>query len=372
MANKYVSIINNGSEAIYLKDSEARTSISGLTTRVGNAETEIQNIKSNLTGAMHYIGRNVPTSGQTPISDGAIAGPWTIAGQTYNTQRFGVVLGGGTTSKYIRNKELDEVTGDTEYYAYSLTDSSYDSPSTLYVRDATITTSTTLYENKNSSIFQPIEYDHDIYSDDIHNLTSGEVQPDFGSVATYQASPTSRELEFVFGPDGWSEFGSTGSLKALAFKDSASGNFKPSGTNSASSVTLSGGSTSKLVTTTIKGVNGTDTVHDTPALTKSSIGSASSWNTGTLPSMTYNEGTETIVFSSGTLPSLTITPTQVGTDLTAGTEKTFATATSNNITVATGEVASSGSGSTVVTSLPTGGTAAAQTFEGTTSTVTVQ
>lgn len=251
--------------------------INGYIIKDEEARQDIQNIKSSLTGAMHYIGRNVPVSGQTPISDGAIAGPWNIAGQTYNTQRFGVVLGGGSTSKYIRNKELDEVTGNTEYYAYSLTDNSYDSPSTLYVRDATITTSTTLYENRNSSIFEPTEYSHGIYSEDIYNLTSGEKQPDFGSVATYQASATSRELEFVFGPDGWSEFGSTGSLKALAFKDSAnvtaSGSCTPNGTNAASAVTFT-----------------------TP---------------GVLPTMVYDSANETLTFDPGSFPSNGVAAAQI-------------------------------------------------------------
>ena len=251
--------------------------INGYIIKDEEARQDIQNIKSSLTGAMHYIGRNVPVSGQTPISDGAIAGPWNITGQTYNTQRFGVIIGGGMTSKYIRNKELDEHTGTDIYYAYSLTDYAYDSPSTLYVRDATITTSTTLYENRSSPTFEPIVYDHSIYSEDIYNLTSEEKQPDFGSVATYQASPTSRELEFVFGPDGWSEFGSTGSLKALAFKDTAnvtaSGSCTPQGTNAASVVTF-----------------------QTP---------------GELPTMVYDSVNETLTFNQGSFPSGGVAAAQI-------------------------------------------------------------
>ena len=83
-------------------------------------------------------------------------------------------------------------------------------------------------------------------------------------------------LEFVFDGTVWSELGSTGVLGTLAYKDNAStqykpkgsvtttlsqtntqatltkGDYTPVGTNAASSVTLSGGATSKLVTTTIK------------------------------------------------------------------------------------------------------------------------
>ena len=62
-----------------------------------------------------------------------------------------------------------------------------------------------------------------------------------GDVVTYTPSGTgARELEFVFDGTYWQEFGSTGSLKALAFKDSASGNFTPSGTINVNSASGSG------------------------------------------------------------------------------------------------------------------------------------
>lgn len=48
------------------------------------------------------------------------------------------------------------------------------------------------------------------------------------------------ELEFIFSDTDhkWHEFGSTGSLKALAFKDTASGNFTPSGSVSTPTITV--------------------------------------------------------------------------------------------------------------------------------------
>lgn len=219
------------------------------------------------------------------------------------------------------------------------------------------------------------------------------------------------QLEFIFDGTEWHEFGSTGSLKALAFKDTASGdinatdsghthtvtykktsathsvtqgtvsasgkftpsgsvtvgsgtaNYTPAGTNEASAVSLTGGSTSKLTTTSIKGVAGTITTHDTPTLNKSSVGSASGWDAGTMFSASVSG--ETLVFTPGEAPSLTVTPTEVGTSLTAGTSQTVATADDSATTVATGSVSSSGNGATVATALPTGGTAAAQVFNGT-------
>lgn len=252
-------------------------------------------------------------------------------------------------------------------------------------------------------------------------------------------------LEFVFDGTIWSELGSTGVLGTLAYKDNAStqykpkgsvtttlsqtntqatltkGDYTPAGKNAASSVTLSGGTTSKLVTTTIKGVAGTTTLHDTPTLNTTNVGSASDWNAGSLPSLgapttgsfgtsltagtavsvdtdgvkcsvpTSGDDVETLVFSSaskttlhdtptlnkanavtaqgtfskGTLPSLTITSTAVGNELVAGTATVVATASASTTTVATGAVANTGAGATVATALHTGGTAAAQTFTGT-------
>lgn len=252
-------------------------------------------------------------------------------------------------------------------------------------------------------------------------------------------------LEFVFDGTVWSELGSTGVLGTLAYKDNAStqykpkgsvtttlsqtntaatltkGDYTPAGTNAASSVTLSGGATSKLVTTTIKGVAGTTTLHDTPTLNTTNIGSASGWDAGSLPSLgapitdsfgtsltagtavsvdidgikcsvpTTGDDLETLVFTSaskttlhdtptlnkknavtaqgtfskGTLPSLTITSTVVGNELVAGTPTVVATANTSTTTVATGAVSNTGAGATVATSLHTGGTAAAQTFTGT-------
>ena len=58
-----------------------------------------------------------------------------------------------------------------------------------------------------------------------------------------------------------------GHLTSASQKTISSHSYTPAGTNAASSVTLTGGSTSKLVTTSITGTNGTDTVHDTPTLT---------------------------------------------------------------------------------------------------------
>lgn len=239
--------------------------------------------------------------------------------------------------------------------------------------------------------------------------------------------------EFIFNGTKWQEFGDLGSFRALAFADTASGSttltdYVTGGSNAESSVSLSGGSTGKLVKTSITPVDGTETVskvsstssklvtasitpvggsetvskvsagssklvttsitpvdgtetvsvvsgktsgnlvttsivpavsagtvHDTPTLNTTSVGSASAWSAGSLPtaghSMSYTAASETLTIgsgSAGSLPSLTITPTTVGSSLTAGTAVDVAK-TGTAVTVATGNITAQGEGSAVVT-----------------------
>lgn len=72
-----------------------------------------------------------------------------------------------------------------------------------------------------------------------------------GDVAIYG------EKEFVFNGTKWQEFGSTGSLKALAFKDSATGNVSvtgtPSGTVSTPTITVTPSKSTKYVASSASG-----------------------------------------------------------------------------------------------------------------------
>ena len=180
---KYLSKIVKGGNTLWLKDSEARQ--------------EIEDIKSSITGAMHFIGVS-----STAIADGDSTGPWTINSKTY--------IASGTPAE-------------------------------------------------------------------------GQVLLVAGDVAVY-APAGKAEREFVWSGDKWQEYGSTGSLKALAFKDNASATYTPAGTNAASAVTFSGQTDGDFVT----GFND-DAV--APSFTEGAF------TQGTLPS--YTEGT----FSQGTLPS---------------------------------------------------------------------
>lgn len=131
-------------------------------------------------------------------------------------------------------------------------------------------------------------------------------------------SGSAADKEFVFNGTKWQEYGSTGSLKALAFKDSATGSVTAAGTNAASAVTFTGGSDANFVT----GYND-DAVAPSfseGAFTPASL-STGFYTAGTAPSFT--EGS----FSAGTLPSFTegaFTPASLGTGfVTAGSAATY-------------------------------------------------
>ena len=124
-------------------------------------------------------------------------------------------------------------------------------------------------------------------------------------------------LEFVWSDTDskWHEFGSTGSLKALAFKDNATGNYTPAGTVSAPTVTVS------VNTASVK-----------------PFGSAGTLPSCTLPEMTATVSGETLTlgwtagsFSAGTLPS-------AGTDVTVATGIKSATASAPAFTGTSGSI----------------------------------
>ena len=230
MANdkKYLSKIAKGSDTLWLKDAEARQ--------------EIEDIKSSITGAMHFIGVS-----STAIADGDSTGPWTINSKTY--------IASGTPAE-------------------------------------------------------------------------GQILLVAGDVAVYAPSGKT-EREFVWSGDKWQEYGSTGSLKALAFKDSASATYTPAGTNAASAVTFTGQASGTFVTgfnddavapslgaaTTGSFVTGFDQSPVAPSFTEGAFtpaafqtgfataGSAASFTEGTFSAGSLPSFTEG-AFSAGSLPSL--------------------------------------------------------------------
>ena len=321
MANdkKYLAKIVKGSDTLWIKDAEA--------------QADIADIKSSITGGMHYLGKST-----TAISDGAATGPWVIDGVTY--------IASGTPAE-------------------------------------------------------------------------GQKLLAAGDIAIYQ------ELEFIWsGASGkWQEFGSTGSLKALAFKDNASATYTPAGTNAASAVSFTGQTTGSFVTgfdtdpvlpslgnaTDGDFVTGFDTAPVAPSFSEGTFTPAEFqtgfYSAGTAPSLgeattgnfntdaeksTYDEANETLTFSAattaaavtaqgafsaGTVTTLDLTKFSGGSKAndtwSAGTVPTLATgkALTAQGTFSAGTAPTLATG-TAVTAVGTG-EAAAQTFSGSEATITV-
>ena len=92
-----------------------------------------------------------------------------------------------------------------------------------------------------------------------------------GDVVAYNNG--TKEMEYAFNGTKWQELGSTGSIKALAFKDNATGNVAVSGSNAASAVNFSGTASENV----LKAI---DTAAVAPSFTEGAF------NKGTLPSFT--------------------------------------------------------------------------------------
>lgn len=117
-------------------------------------------------------------------------------------------------------------------------------------------------------------------------------------------------LEFIFSStdNKWHEFGSTGSLKGLAFKDSASGKVTPSGTVSTPTITVNPTTAKKFVASSASAGGSV------------SAGTAASC---TLPSLTTSVASETLTISWSAGSFTANTPT--GVTLPSFTEETVVT-----------------------------------------------
>lgn len=209
-------------------------------------------------------------------------------------------------------------------------------------------------------------------------ITIGDssVTPKAGNVVIYGNS------EFVWSAaeSKWREFGSTGSLKALAFKDSASTSYTPAGSVSQPTFTGTKATISSSFTPagTVAISKGTGTANYTPAGTVSAPKVTVTPNTasikpfgsaGTLPSFTASVSGETLslAFSAGTLPS-------AGTAVTVATGIKTATASAPTFTGTGAELKATFAGTegTASAEYTPAGTVSTPTFTGTNKTITVR
>lgn len=180
-------------------------------------------------------------------------------------------------------------------------------------------------------------------------INNADVTPKSGDIVMYG------NLEFVWADSDnkWHEFGSTGSLKALAFKDSASGSYKPEGTVSKPTFT---GSESSVTITSAANTNGNYQPAGTvskPTFTGASMTSTGSFTPEGTVSFTNENKTATVSKASsgtatytpeGTVAAPTITvktagstgtiknPTSVTVAKTVVAVAPGSTAPSNNLT----------------------------------------
>jgi hypothetical protein len=196
-----------------------------------------------------------------------------------------------------------------------------------------------------------------------------------GDVAIYG------DKEFVFNGSVWNEFGDMGSLKALAFKDTASATYTPSGSVSQPTFTgsslTSTGSYQPEGSVTISS-SGTGTANYTPAGTVSqptfagsSLTSTGSYKPeGSITISTDSSGTANYTpAGSVSTPTITVTPstTTVNSITAVGTLPAWsATVSSENLTFSwdTGTLPTKGSDTTVATGISSA-TATQPTFTGT-------
>lgn len=284
---KYISIINNGTDALYIKDAEAQQAILEL--------------QKSVTGAMHFLGAS-----STAIADGDSTGPWVIDGVTY--------VASGATGEQVNLKAGDAVIYGAKEFVWSGASGSWK-------------------EYGDMSSLKSLAYKD---ASDIETAGSTSQKLVTTSITGVSGSTT------VTGVDGSTTVtGVDGSTSVYGCGENTTVHDTPSlGTTDiygcGENTTVH--DTPSLGTTDIYGC-GTD----------ATVGSASSWNDGALPSLSYDGTTETLTFSAGTKPSLTITDTTVatkassatavGTSIVAGTEVTVATKAASATAVGTSIVA---------------------------------
>ena len=281
----YISVINNGTTDLYIKDAEAQQAISDL--------------QKSVTGAMHFIGE---ASSLTPLSDGAATGPWTIDDKEY------IASGTPTTGQYLLKAGDAAIYGAKEF----------------------VWNGSAWKEYGDMSSLKSLAYKD---ASDIETAGSTSQNLVVTTITGVSGSTT------VTGVDGsTSVTGVDGSTSVYGCGENTTVHDTP--TLVTSNIYGCGDNTTvhdtpTLNTSSIYGCGENATVHDTPSLTS-----------GTLPSMTYDSTNEKLTFGAGAFPTIVAgtavtvatkasEATTVGTSLSAGTEVTVATKASQATAVGT-------------------------------------
>lgn len=208
-------------------------------------------------------------------------------------------------------------------------------------------------------------------------INGANVTATTGCIVNYQAK------EFIWNGSAWQEFGDMSGLKALAYKDSASGSYKPEGTVSKPTFT---GDSSSVTVSVAANTTGNYTPSGTvsqPSFTGSEltlIGTATADGTVSVSTATTSNKTATVSkATSGTAtytpegtvaaPTITVTPTTatMNSITGVGTLPEFTATVSNEVLTlgfSQGTLPTQGSNTTVVTGIESA-TATAPKFTGT-------
>lgn len=371
--------IKVGSTTYNIKDVVSTWGIGGTTTTLDNTLTAAQVLAElGLTAAMHFVGA-AESSTSTPSAGNYIKARISTA----SSNNFKIIrLTTSGTATEIAAALGDVFSDGTKEYVCT--------KAGLYNSTASSSNMFTLLGDEGSYALNSISVTGTGALGGGGTLTQNRTITHNG----YTARTLSGGTKKVVGALTSDEYGH---VTAATEKTIADHSYTPAGTNAASSVTLSGGETSKLATTTVHNshgltfgkklsttsitpVGGTDTVHDTPTLvygkklTTGSVtgvsGSVTTHDTPTLnksklvtTSITGTNGTDSATLVS--VPSgYTLYSAKVGTSgdeadtlvfsAVTLTDKTLAKVAGSATTVATGSLATTGTGGEVGISLTAG------------------
>lgn len=283
-----ISKVQIGSTTYDIKDATARTDIADL--------------KTSMSGAMHYIG----------VAKNAIS--------TTTAVTTVVIDDGTTTGKTVTLKPGDVVIYDTKEYVWSDSDNKFhEFGSTGSLKALAFKDTASASYTPAGSVSSSFTGTQETISHNITNMGTVSTSATYTPAGTVEAGSSTGTFVKSY-PGTSSKMVKTSVVSGVSHKMAS---IKSITTHDTPTL-----NTNKLVTTLIKGVSGTTNVPNVTSV-------------GTMFKAEYVAASETLKLTEGTAPSL-------------GTAITVATANSSATTVATGSVSGSGSGSAVGVSLTAG------------------
>ena len=238
------------------------TAWSAMTASGTSVGAELQAIKTAMSTGIHYRGYTT-----TALTDGSTTNPIKIRGKDYTAVAGDLVIA-----------------GPIEYQTVSVTSSTFEIDGT--------------FEGS---------YDGYLYtkSGDVYTkVTSGT----YDSGTTYYGTYVDGQYEYIFDGTQWEKFGTDGTLKALAFADTASGTSSVNVTGTAGAQTFTGTQATISISGSTSGVGVSMTPDSSNKVSITPFATGGSFTPGTTPvsvEMGTGANAETLIISTGTAPSYT-------------------------------------------------------------------